>query len=492
MRFKWMFAVACIIAVFTLSGCDVALASADLSDDDVIPTTSLSLIKDNEWQYNSEDDVFYQLGIRYCENPSPGEYQELAIFVPGRFMFAQENVDGTWTCLRDEHSEPDRFVAVDAPVVFPVGDSGYAARPPLKEYIREAAVYTSAGCVYVYAGFRGRNQGDLADLADLKAAIRYIRLNQGNIPGDMSRIFCMGMAEGGARAVLLGVTGDNPVYETELKKIGAIEDVSDAIYGVQAWCPAASPEMADEAYEWMMGNTRTGISEENRLISDGMAAYYADYINRLGLRDEDGEKLTLEQSEDGRFQSGSYYEYITDIIERSLNNFLSDVVFPFTVPEGTVRHPFASTFNSASEYIAALNEDGEWVSYDAVSNKASISTIADFTMACKPAVKGLASREDGSTGMENVTMDALSPLYFLLPSKDGYNTSRVAKHFRINTGLWQTATSLCTEANLVAALKDYGSDVRFTAVWGAGQIAAEREGSSSANFISWIRRCCEV
>lgn len=490
MRSKLMMAAVLFLAVFMLSGCDRIHAS-DLSEE-TLPVTSLPMIQDSQWQYNEDDDVFYQLGLRYCELPSAEGCQELAIFVPGRYMSAEPNGNGTYTCTIDYFSQPGRFSASDAPVVFPVGNQGYASRMPLTEYTREAAVYTEAGFIYAYAGCRGKEDDDLADITDFKAAIRYMKLNDELIPGDMSRIFCTGMAEGGSRAVLLGVTGDSPLYGEKLKKIGAIEGVSDSVFGVQAWCPSPSPEMADESYEWMMGNTRTGLSEENRQLSMNMAAAYAEYINKLGLTDEDGDKLTLSQSEDGRFQSGSYYDYIRSIIEKSLNRFLSDTVYPYKASGGTLRHPVSGTFRSASEYIRALNTDREWVNFDAAGNKATISSIADFTMACKPAVRMLAASE-ANTGKvikdENV-LNALSPLYFLLPSRDGYNTSKVARHFRINSGLWQTETSLCTEANLTAALASYGSDVKLTAVWGMKHTTAERSGTGTANLINWITKCC--
>ena len=80
----------------------------------------------------------------------------------------------------------------------------------------------------------------------------------------------------------------------------------DAVLGSQAWCPITSLDSADEAYEWNMGNTRSGLSDEEQAISDDLTAAYADYINALGLTDADGTVLTLEESDDGRYQAGTY------------------------------------------------------------------------------------------------------------------------------------------------------------------------------------------
>ena len=59
-------------------------------------------------------------------------------------------------------------------------------------------------------------------------------------------------------------------------------------------------------------------------------------------------------------------------------------------------------------------------------------------------------------------LNMYSPMYYLLSSSDGYQTSTVAKYFRINTGLWQSDTAVNTEANLVLALQNYGSDVDYS------------------------------
>ena len=32
--------------------------------------TNLEKIDSQAWQYNAEDDVYYQIGISYCENPA--------------------------------------------------------------------------------------------------------------------------------------------------------------------------------------------------------------------------------------------------------------------------------------------------------------------------------------------------------------------------------------------------------------------------------------
>ncbi len=602
----WSAAVCILCTTVLISGC---AANNSLESTEVISeqtgsgqndasqaVTNLDQIDNSKWQYNEEDDVFYQLGIVYCENPADTEYEELAVIVPAAYMNATENSDGSYTCTVSEEGEINGYTASTAPVVFPVNTPGYSAQSPLTEY-SSVSEYTSAGFVYVHAGCRGRDAGAPAGVTDLKAAIRYIRYNDGNIAGDMDSIFTFGMSGGGAQSALVGVTGDSALYDDYLKAIGAVQGVSDAVLGSQGWCPITSLDSADEAYEWMMGTTRSGLSDEEQTISDSLTVAYADYINSLGLTDTEGNSLTLEESSDGRYQSGSYYDYMKQVIEESLNNFLADTEFPYDAdasdqghqagmggpgggheafggqkpengefdgnkPEeltGDIKNEeeikdftqmddisrtenssgisVSGTFESASDYIDALNANGNWVTYDEKTNTATITSIADFAEAVKTASKGIAAFDqlDGGQGentlfgygdgegahfdsmlsqiLSNIgssysseytedlarkdtlghtvdyRLNMYSPLFYLLPSSEGYQTANVAKYFRINTGLWQSDTAVNTEANLVLALTNYGSDVDYSFVWGQGHTMAERTGDSTDNFISWVNDC---
>jgi acetyl esterase/lipase len=164
----------------------------------------------------------------------------------------------------------------------------------------------------------------------LKAAVRYLRYNEGVIPGSTERIFTFGMSGGGAQSALMGATGDSELYTPYLEAIGAVSGYSDAVAGAMCWCPITNLDYADEAYEWNLGSSRTNLTDDMQQLSDGMAAAFASYINELSLTDSNGEVLVLTESEDGIYQAGSYYDYLKSEIERSLNNFLSDTAFPYT------------------------------------------------------------------------------------------------------------------------------------------------------------------
>ena len=256
--------------------------SASLSD----VQTNLAKIDNTSWQYNAEDDVYYQIGISYCENPADASYETLAVFVPGAYMTAADNGDGTYTCEINSAGSIGSYTADTAPIVIPVNTPGYSAMAPLTSY-SSFTEYTNEGFVYVHAGCRGRDSGAPAGVTDLKAAVRYIRYTDDVLPGDAESIFTFGMSGGGAQSSLMGATGDSSLYEPYLEEIGAVSGVSDAVLGSMCWCPITNLDTADEAYEWMMGVTRSGLSEEEQQISDKLAEAFAEYINAAGIKDPD-------------------------------------------------------------------------------------------------------------------------------------------------------------------------------------------------------------
>lgn len=574
--------------------------------------TSLPQIDATKWKYNSDGKVYWQTGISYCADPADEEYETLGIFVPAAYMNAKDNGDGTFTCTINSQAAVKGYTADSAPIVIPVNTPGYSAMTAPTDYVADSASYTAAGFIYVAAGCRGRDAGAPAGVTDLKAAIRYIRYNDGVIPGDVDRVFSFGMSGGGAQSALLGATGDSEDYEPYLTAIGAVSGVSDAVTGSMCWCPITELDYADEAYEWNLGSTRTDLTEQEQTLSNGMAEAFAQYINDLGLKDSSGNVLTLTESEEGIYQSGTYYEYLKGVVETSLNNFLEDTTFPYTVetkkgPRGGGGRPdgkqaqgtsdenkagddtakiraeknrkaseektpedknadgdaasdkgngapdfyaidgvdrnlstggvtLSGTYETVQDYIDALNADGTWVNYDGATNTATITSIADFTNACKRASKGIGAFDaldesqaentlfgygDGTTSHFDATLAALlkddetygaafteamektdsqgntvtergnmyNPLYYLSNYYDGYQKSTVADYWRIRTGIAQSDTSLTTEVNLVLALRNYGADVDFAPIWGEGHTMAESTGDSVTNFIEWVNKC---
>ncbi len=210
----------------------------------------------------------------------------------------------------------------------------------------------------------------------------------------------------------------------------------------------------------------------------------------------------------------------------------------------------ATVYDSLASYIAALNSDYRWLTYSSARSAARVAGLWDFVTHCRKPDKGvpafdavdrstatnqlfgiadestlhfngtisglISSRHDAyaacpdwneaylsewsadvvkkdsldSTMAERV--NAMNPLYHLSGHYAGFGAAAVAPHWRINSGLFQTGTSLTCEANLALALSHYDgvADVAFTEVWGKGYELAEREGDAQSNFVSWVVSCC--
>lgn len=349
-------------ALAPLAACSAAAGNAGVDDatagsnsnanvPSTLPTGTLAF-NNAAWNYDAENDVYWQVGVTYCEAPAALAYESLGLYVPGAYLTGEDNGDGTFTCTVNEVGSVAGWTAATAPMVMPVNTAGYSAQPAPTSYAYQSvADYLAAGFVYVYAGCRGRDNGTNDDgtafsggapwgAVDLKAAVRYLRYNAAVLPGNTEALFTFGHSGGGAQSAVMGASGDSAPYEPYLESIGAaMEDsagqpLSDAIAGAMCWCPITCLDEADAAYEWMMGQyADTGTRADGTwtaALSSDLAEAYAKYVNGLDLRDESGTALVLDTSTDGLYASGSYYECVRATIEQSLNDFLSDTEFPYT------------------------------------------------------------------------------------------------------------------------------------------------------------------
>ena len=530
-----------------------------------------SLAFDNAaWQYDELNDIYWQVGVVYVANPASLDYETLGIYVPGAYLEASANGDGTYTASVKSDAQVGQFTAATAPYVLPVNTPGYNASQAPSWLADGIASYTQAGMIYLQPGIRGRDNttdsqgqevvgGAPWGVTDLKAAIRYVRYNKDVLPGDTDKIVSFGHSGGGAQSAILGASGDSTLYNPYLEALGAAmkdkegNPISDAPYGTMTWSPITSLDYADAAYEWNLGqfadsNTRAEGTFTQALSQD-LAKEYANYINQLGLKHE-GQALTLTESSQGIYTQGSYATYLEGVVNQSLNNFLADTSFPYTSdgagPGGSTE---SVTYETAQAYIDSLNAEAQWVTYDAATNTAKISSLADFAKYVKTASKSvpafdaldrslaenavfgvaeanelhfdqLVARllQNNQAKYESLTdwnsqyvtdfesdlaktdslgktiaerQDLYNPMFYLTSAYSGYQTSKPAPHWRIRSGLSQGDTALTVETNLALALENQANgavkSVDFATVWGQGNTTAERTGHASANFIQWVQ-----
>ena len=192
--------------------------------------------------------------------------------------------------------------------------------------------YLEHGYVYVTCGNRGSESKDKdgklcgkspANLIDLKTCLRFLRHNKKSIPGDFNKIISVGFSAGGAMSTLLGVTGNNEIYNKYLEENGAFMDETDDVFASQIYCPIIDLEHADLAYEWMFTNDKENESSPagpaglmtpfREALSKVLYRKYIEYFNSL--------ELGVELGEDGR--SGTAYQYLMDVLNASATKYLS-------------------------------------------------------------------------------------------------------------------------------------------------------------------------
>ncbi|WP_399881289.1 subtype B tannase [Streptomyces sp. BBFR51] len=351
----------------------------------------------------------------------------------------------------------------------------------------------AAGYVVVEPGARGRTLVDAdgeyygvapAAIVDLKAAVRYLRHNEGRIPGDTDRIVATGVSAGGALTALLGATGDSPRYEPYLRALGAA-DASDAVLAAAPYCPITDLEHADMAYEWNWGSSplADGTSVD-RSLSRELRSLFADY--QASLRLDGGRGI-------GRLTARTYDRYL---------------VRTFLEPSAT-RHLAALPAGERASYLSA----NPWI--DWTGGRASF-TWADFLTHVGPRKKNvpafdafdLSAPENNlygvhttrarhftpwslrkATGDPRARLEADLPekldLMNPMPSLARRNPHR-ARHWFIRVGAKDSDTSLSVVGNLNAALDNLGDDVDTFVYWDAGHGA----NLDAPDFIDWIGRTC--
>ena len=224
-------------------------------------------------------------GIYYVTNVEDSTYQTLNYYVPDN-------------------------ASAGAPILLRTYVGGYMAAKAMEPSPTDATGRALAeGYVVCIPGARGWNSVVTTDgaevytgrapaaLVDLKAAIRYLRLNDELMPGDAELIITDGTSAGGAMSSLLGATGNSPLYEPYLEAMGAAK-ARDDVYAAVCYCPIIDIDHADMAYEWLYGCTNDGVrnlNDEQKRVSAELAEAYPEYLNGLNLvNPTDGTALTAD------------------------------------------------------------------------------------------------------------------------------------------------------------------------------------------------------
>lgn len=363
------------------------------------------------------------------------------------------------------------------------------------------------GYVVAIPGARGRNsqvtdsEGNTLftgrapkGLLDLKAAVRYLRHFDKEMPGDAERIISDGTSAGGAMSSLLGATGNHPLYEPWLREMGACPERDD-VFAAVCYCPIIDLEHADMAYEWLYGCTNgvtRPLTEEQAAVSAELAALYPDYLNGLCLRKPDGEPLTADNCRDYLKQlliesaqhakdagaeiadslgfvfsrgnwSGRQGEYIVDLdLERYLNYVVT-----------TIRLKTPAAFDS--EGVAGGRPSGENEEFG--DERGNTAHFTDYSLR-------------KATGQPDARIDErLNRLVYLMNPMNFIADPQATKapHWYIRHGARDRDTSFPVPVCLALKLQNNGQQVDFKLPWNrphAGDYAL-------AELFAWMKTICQ-
>lgn len=245
---------------------------------------------------------------------------------------------------------------------------GYMAAKPQAIDAEDASGRALAeGYVVVIPGARGRNsvtedKGDKIytgrapkGLLDLKAAVRYLRHFDKEIPGNAEKIISDGTSAGGAMSALLGASGNNPAYQQDLEDMGAANERDD-IFAAVCYCPIVDLEHADMAYEWLYActnNITRPLTPQQEKVSEELAEQFGTYLKSLNLKQTDGTILTTD----------NYRDYLKQFLIKSAQeakdagaDIPDSIGFRFSKGQGT--NSFAPTIQKLNEQYGPFPRTG--------------------------------------------------------------------------------------------------------------------------------------
>lgn len=503
----------------------------------------------DQWHFNSQYRCWCLEDVVYTDSPTNPEAQRLSVFVPEPFMSAPGVIA--------PGAAMGSFTAQTAPVIFENNSAGYRqmANTPLGDHRDESAKYLARGMVYVTCGCRGRESVDREGklcakspwtLVDLKTAIRFLRHNAAALPGDFSKVISVGWSAGGAMSALLGVTGDNALYDAYLAENGAYMDESDAVLAAQIYCPITDLEHADAAYEWQFRadeeneatfvNPAGTMTDFQRALSEILSADYIRYFNSLALSDpETGEALRI--GEDGR--SGSGYAYLMKQLESSAAEYLSRLAAGKLNETFGVEDYLAGRYSRKAERLRRTAEgfahdqieipgmeksgwlhwDGESARIDGLdayvlSHRRRMKPCTAFdALDCRsPENQELGSTERDYMHFSPDVAKAAEALLERFPEEAGALCADCAgmeedealalrrrlinpmcfigegaQYYRIRTGACDADTSFMISMVLALKLAEAGKNVDFALVWDRPHCEADYPGE----VCDWIEKLCE-
>lgn len=525
-----MFSFVVSIGCLSVQAASGELSSASAGDDAL-------RVAEPAWEKSADGSYYSLKNVVYCSRVVNEAYQYMNIYVPAAY------IDG---------GECNGYTAETAPVIFENNCMGWNSSTPGSAN----TAYLAEGFVHVSCGARSRNAengtGKMpAPVVDQKAGVRWLRLNADVIPGDEEKIVSLGSSGGGQMSSILGATGNMDEYYPYLYEIGAagmelvdgeyVSAIEDHVFASMCFCPIVDLDNADLAYAWMRfdsGETSAStmfsgvirFSDFQLALQDDLAVAFGEYINGLGIENEQGEVLRFDGTD---LRAGSYYEQILANMSEALNAWIAG--------EGYTVSASGEMYDSWDAYYASLENPESWLSRNA-DGSWSVTDLAGFLNGTGlarnkdiPGFDTFFATEEGNgfgvageegmhfsaavasvleenydeykimSGFEDQDVDAyieqgertdiaeqaylMNATHIMLDVASGEQEADIARHWRTRNGTKDEHTSFTIAYNLAMAANMAGAEsVDYALVWNMGHGADE--GSTTGTFVDWVHRIC--
>lgn len=446
----------------------------------------------SNWNYDEENNVYYQLNVNYCEKSKINENQKFDIYVPGEYLIGKKINDEKYKCDVNDNGQKTGYNAKSAPMIISIQSEESIEQKTHKKYdFEEISNYINEGYIYIWPGTRGlkENQKNASNeeysnaiidgVTDLKALVRFCRFNKGIMPGDIEKIIAFGANGGGTKSAILGASGDSDLYSSKLLSIGAImvndegKGISDSVNGTMCCSPTINFENAQKANAWSIGQYLDNKNTEKQKTNSELALQYANFVNKMKFKSEDGTLLYLDETKQGINTSGTYSNYMLAEVEKSINMFLEHTMFPYTNSENNI------TYSTAKEYIESLNSNVRWIVYDENTNSVKINSFKDFAKYYKDKNIQVDSKK---------SLNEYNPYYFLSDKYSGFDSSYISRNWNICTLIDEKYNNFLPEENLKLILQK-NEDVRkinYTYIWAKDYSNKEKSKIVFDNLKNWI------
>ncbi|MDO4879251.1 MAG: subtype B tannase [Neisseria sp.] len=409
--------------------------------------------------------------IAYVKNPVQAEYQVINIYIPEAY-FNGGSING-YTAQTAPIFMPNQIGGYMPAKAGVPGKGGFGPRNNGQGRPDSMQAALARGLVVASPGARGRTSAAgkaPAAIIDLKAAVRYLKYNDGKMPGDAGKIISNGTSAGGALSVLLGASGNHPDYESRLRKLGAAP-ARDDIFAVSAYCPISILDHADSAYEWQFGGVNDyqkidismldynverklvqgTLTEAQQTLSKLLKPLFPAYLNSLKLKDAQGRPLTLDKN-----GNGSFKDHIAQKLAQSAQAGLDagkDLSGRdwLTIENGKVA---AVDFD---KYARAAGRQKTPPAFDAVDLSAGENQLFGSGTQDKRHFTAFSQRHNTAADAQTAdaqTVKMMNPMHYI-----GRHTA--PRYWRIRVGTADRDTSLAVSAILAAKLENSGKTVDY-------------------------------